>query len=73
MTTRLSRSRYRWISLAICLAAVVLTALLVAGVLPGYVGTIAFIAGSAWIVYGLWSARASSASRRDRGHPDSAH
>ena len=60
----MTRTQFRCTSIAICLGAIALTVLLVTGVLPGYLGTGAFVAVCAWIAYGIQARRTQSPRRQ---------
>lgn len=54
LTRQLSRKNYRWITLCLFILFVGLTVLAVAGAVPAFVGTIAFLVAIAWVLYGFW-------------------
>lgn len=66
MFSRLTRTTYRWISLAICLIAIALTPLLVLELIPAYVGITAFVAVAIWIAIGAVASKSPAWSEGRR-------
>lgn len=57
MLNRMTSKRYRWVSLAICLLAIALTALIVMELVPAFVGAMAFVGVAIWITVGVMASR----------------
>lgn len=66
MFNRLTRTTFRWISLAICLVAIALTPLLILEVIPAYVGIMAFVAVAIWIAIGIAASKSPAWSQQRR-------
>jgi len=60
MFNKITRKTHRRVSLLIAVVAVILTPLLVMGVIPGYVGVMAFVAVAAWIAIGATASRSAA-------------